>query len=279
MSIVIYHGGCIDGMAAAWAFNEFNKESANEYIAGRYQSKLQEEFYDTLKGQTIYFLDFSVNTKIMSKLVENDNRIYLLDHHKTAINDFKYWSNNLVDTRYCDLEKSGCMIAWDFSASGEPPKLFKYIQDRDLWKFEFEETEYVTEYLYNNIHTYQDFSLFVNMSINTMVEEGKITRRVKLKNAEKLCKNIRHMYIAGHQIPIVNAPYYHASDIGNILSKDYPAAGVYWDTEKERIFSLRSTKENPEALDVSELCRYNGGGGHKHAAGFSVPRDHELAKI
>jgi nanoRNase/pAp phosphatase (c-di-AMP/oligoRNAs hydrolase) len=40
------------------------------------------------------------------------------------------------------------------------------------------------------------------------------------------------------------------------------------------IFSLRSTEEG---LDVSEIAKLYGGGGHKHAAGFKVP--HELVKF
>ena len=42
-----------------------------------------------------------------------------------------------------------------------------------------------------------------------------------------------------------------------------------------RIFSLRSTEDG---LDVSEIASKFGGGGHKHAAGFSVPLEEALTK-
>jgi nanoRNase/pAp phosphatase (c-di-AMP/oligoRNAs hydrolase) len=35
-----------------------------------------------------------------------------------------------------------------------------------------------------------------------------------------------------------------------------------------RVFSLRST---PEGMDVSEIAKQYGGGGHKHSAGFRIP--------
>ena len=35
-------------------------------------------------------------------------------------------------------------------------------------------------------------------------------------------------------------------------------------------FSLRSNKDNPKSLDVSKVAKIKGGGGHKHAAGFSI---------
>jgi nanoRNase/pAp phosphatase (c-di-AMP/oligoRNAs hydrolase) len=41
------------------------------------------------------------------------------------------------------------------------------------------------------------------------------------------------------------------------------------------VFSLRSTEEG---LDVAEIAKQYGGGGHKHASGFRVPFGHELAR-
>ena len=46
-------------------------------------------------------------------------------------------------------------------------------------------------------------------------------------------------------------------------------------TTDGRVFSLRSTEEG---LDVSEIAKQYGGGGHKHASGFRVPYGHELTK-
>jgi len=42
------------------------------------------------------------------------------------------------------------------------------------------------------------------------------------------------------------------------------------------VFSLRSQEGG---IDVSEIAIKFGGGGHKHAAGFKVDRNHILAKI
>jgi len=41
------------------------------------------------------------------------------------------------------------------------------------------------------------------------------------------------------------------------------------------VFSLCSIEDG---LDVSEIAKAYGGGGHSHTAGFQVPRDHKLAK-
>jgi oligoribonuclease NrnB/cAMP/cGMP phosphodiesterase (DHH superfamily) len=68
----------------------------------------------------------------------------------------------------------------------------------------------------------------------------------------------------------------YSSDAGNIMSIGQPFAATYYDSDKHRVFSLRSATDG---LDVSEIAKEFGGGGHVHAAGFKVPRSHELAKV
>jgi nanoRNase/pAp phosphatase (c-di-AMP/oligoRNAs hydrolase) len=77
-------------------------------------------------------------------------------------------------------------------------------------------------------------------------------------------------------VPLVNCPHIYASEIGNILSKDNPFSVTYYDSFDSRKFSLRSL---PDGLNVSSIAVKFGGGGHAHAAGFTVSRDHPLAKI
>jgi hypothetical protein len=53
------------------------------------------------------------------------------------------------------------------------------------------------------------------------------------------------------------------------LSADRGKIAAYaWDAPTGRVFSLRS---NAYGVDVSEVAKQYGGGGHRNAAGFSVP--------
>jgi nanoRNase/pAp phosphatase (c-di-AMP/oligoRNAs hydrolase) len=54
-----------------------------------------------------------------------------------------------------------------------------------------------------------------------------------------------------------------------------PFAACYWDTPDGRFFSLRSSDAGE---DVSAIAQQYGGGGHRNAAGFSVPFGHTLAR-
>jgi len=82
------------------------------------------------------------------------------------------------------------------------------------------------------------------------------------------------MLIGGHDVPVANLPYMFASDAGQLMAEGERFAGSYFDTPEGRTFSLRSTDAG---MDVSEIAQQYGGGGHRNAAGFRVPFDHELA--
>lgn len=71
---------------------------------------------------------------------------------------------------------------------------------------------------------------------------------------------------------LLNHIYTLTSDAGNLMAEGEPFAACYWDTPAGRVFSLRS---RPEGLDVSEIAKAYGGGGHKNASGFQRPRGWE----
>ena len=68
-------------------------------------------------------------------------------------------------------------------------------------------------------------------------------------------------------VPAVHSPVL-ASQIGERLAADH-AFGVIWhQKDGRRYFSLRSKSGG---ISVSEIAAQYGGGGHTHAAGFSLP--------
>jgi len=109
-----------------------------------------------------------------------------------------------------------------------------------------------------------------------LIKEGQVLERKHFMDLEKILNLATRMLdIGGHKIPVANVPYQFASDAGNVLCKGHSFAGTYYDTETERVFSLRS---HPDGEDVSKIALQYGGGGHRNASGFKVRRDHILAK-
>ena len=73
----------------------------------------------------------------------------------------------------------------------------------------------------------------------------------------------------GERIPAVYSPIL-TSQIGEVLSRDHPFCVIWHQRDGRRYFSLRSRANGGS---VAKIAAYYGGGGHTHAAGFSVSLD------
>lgn len=100
------------------------------------------------------------------------------------------------------------------------------------------------------------------------VQGAAIERKHHKDVAELVGASRRVMVIGGHRVPVANLPYTLTSDAGHLMAQGQPFAACYIDTAKGRTFSLRSTDAG---LDVSEIAKTYGGGGHRNAAGFIRP--------
>jgi hypothetical protein len=58
------------------------------------------------------------------------------------------------------------------------------------------------------------------------------------------------------------------SQIGERLSSSYPFCIIWHDRNGRRYYSMRSREDG---VDVGTIASSFGGGGHTHAAGFSIP--------
>ena len=95
--------------------------------------------------------------------------------------------------------------------------------------------------------------------------EGAAILRYQEQLVKDACKEARAITLDGHAVLAVNATCL-ISEITGRLALDRPfgcSFRVRPDGKTE--WSLRSS---PEGLDVSEIARKHGGGGHRHAAGF-----------
>jgi len=270
---VIYHGGCLDGVGAAWVFHKLYGD-APEYYPG-YHGKPAPD----CTGEHVFFLDFSYPRAIMEEIVKQAKSVTLIDHHVSALNALQGMPG--IDMQFCSQENSGAMLAWKFiQLKGylEPmPTILLHIEDRDLWKFDIEGTKAITAFMFSyplTIEQMEENSRMVDSG--QAVKEGKALLRqsaIDLKHIMKTTK--RKIVIDGYEVFCCNCPPKHSSEIGNLLTEEGVFGATYYDTENERVFSLRS---KDSLIDVSKVAIKFGGGGHRNAAGFAVPRNHALAR-
>lgn len=270
--LCIYHGNCADGFGAAVVVRMALGADNVEFHPGVYQDPPPD-----VTGRDVLMVDFSYKRPVLLEIAERANTILILDHHKSAQEDLVDLPDN-VDVRF-DMDHSGAILTWlHFFPHDQPPLLLRHIEDRDLWRFELDGTREIQAALFSYPYLFDVWDQLIlkdqlaqERIISALRQEGKSIERKHFKDINELILSAAYrMNIAGHNVPVLNAPYFFSSDAGHVMGKGEPFAACYWDTPDGRVFSLRSADEG---LDVSDIARRFGGGGHKHAAGFRIPVD------
>lgn len=304
MSLCIYHGNCADGFGAAWAVRDVLGDI--EFHPGIYQDPPPD-----VTGKDVVIVDFSYKREVLRDMARKAHSILILDHHKSAAEDIfddrstasgppvmrmdgwiaEGFSKSPYDHfKTCvamdenegspfasvyacfDMDRSGAGIAWDFFHPGQPrPQLLNHIEDRDLWRFALSRTREIQANVFSYPYNFQVWDDLMRANLDDLAKEGEAIERKHFKDVEELTGVVtRRMVIGGHNVPVANLPYTFVSDAAHKLAKGEPFAACYWDTPAGRVFGLRSTDEG---VDVSEIAKQYGGGGHRNAAGFRVPFD------
>jgi oligoribonuclease NrnB/cAMP/cGMP phosphodiesterase (DHH superfamily) len=264
--LCIYHGNCADGFGAAWVFSR-HADREHDFHAGVYQTAPPD-----VEGRDVYLVDFSYKRAVVEQICEKATRVVLIDHHKTALEDLAPLIESKRIEALVSLEKSGATLAWEwFHGHTEPPQLLKHIEDRDLWRFALNGTREIQANVFSYPYDFEVWDGLMERPVEDLIAEGKAIERKHFKDVHELINVVtRRMNIGGHNVPIANLPYIHVSDAAHALCEGEPFAGCYWDTPKGRVFGLRSTDAG---LDVSEIAKQYGGGGHRNASGFTVSYD------
>lgn len=301
--LVIYHANCADGFTAAWAVRQAMDCDFHPGVYG--------ETPPDVAGRDVILVDFCYPRAVLACLQKAARAILVLDHHKTAEAELHpssepglelmrfdlsvvlhRWNwerfQNLVALdgqeieNACvyalfDMDRSGAGIAWDFFHQGAPrPELIDHVEDRDLWRFALPGTREIQAAVFSYPYEFDVWDLLMETPMETLRAQGVAIERKHHKDVAELVKVAKRQMVIGHyEVPVASLPYTLASDAGHLMAKGKPFAACYYDKDGGRVFSLRSTDQG---VDVSEVAKLYGGGGHARAAGFTVPRDHELAR-
>lgn len=181
---VLYHAECFDGRMAAWAVydhffgskaepNRRNPREENDIVmAPDVWMKFIPMSYDDpipdIEGAIVFIVDFSDDVEKIMALADNDNQVYVLDHHLTmrdkfykynqankdmgkfthvygheeSATNFTWESNKGHVVAHFDNRASGAALTWKFfnknpedifAPTSDVPALLKYAQDYDLF--------------------------------------------------------------------------------------------------------------------------------------------------
>jgi oligoribonuclease NrnB/cAMP/cGMP phosphodiesterase (DHH superfamily) len=195
--------------------------------------------------------------------------VTIIDHHITAkpalalVSDFLY-----------AIDHSGSVLAWHYFHPGKKvPMLLRYVEDRDIWNWK---VAHAREMLMLIDLVPLDFVAWSRMAREL---EDPHLRAMNTKKGALLLLHYRSLYgkllphaelvkFVGKKVYAINCPFYFSDDLGHTLALKTHSFAILWSESGGMIrVGLRSV----DAVDVSVIAKRYGGGGHKHAAGFTFP--------
>jgi len=265
---VIYHAECTDGFGAAYSAWKLLGNRA-EYYACKHGNPPPD-----IKGKNVAILDFSFSNATTKKMIEEASALIVIDHHKSAVVELHDISNTIFDMKH-----SGARLAWDFFHPGkEPPKFINYIEDRDLWNWELEYSKEFSAAFDMVPFEFEEFEKFEDSSVfDGACKRGSYILAYSKTVIKKVSEQAQKRKMDGKDVLVVNSSHW-MSEIGARLSPDCDFALIwYWDHEdKHTKVSLRAFHET---VDVSEIAKTFGGGGHKKAAGFQLSKGKHIEDL
>lgn len=251
--IVLYHAECTDGFGAAWAiWKRFPNAEFRPVKHGMPPPVI-------LAGRHVVIVDFSYGRDVLEGIAKEAASLQILDHHITAQQSLAG-----LPYAYFDQKKSGAVLAWEWAHQTPAPWLLQYVQDKDLWEWALPGSREISAALGSYPF---DFSVWNGLRQDALEAEGRAILRFENEIVGKIAEQAVLVSFQGKTVPAAQSGVL-TSQIGERLSKGHAFCIIWHDRDGRRYYSLRSTSDG---ADVAAIAMSFGGGGHTHAAGFSVP--------
>ncbi|MCX6786782.1 MAG: hypothetical protein NTU85_03145 [Candidatus Kaiserbacteria bacterium] len=261
--VILYHGGCPDGFAGAYAAWKKFGDTA-EYIPLKHDDVAPEG----LAGRQLFFIDFTYPQDIMDELVKIAESVVDLDHHLGNRSVVESIPEHIFDDK-----RSGCTIAWSYFHPDIPvPLLLKYVEDGDRYVFLLPDSRAVLAYAYAQKFSFEDWDNLVQEFENEktramLIEKGKIYAEHFTILVEQIANKAVPVLFEGFECYLATAANMFTSDVGNRLALLRPPLGIVANLHGDVLnVSLRSDS----SVDVSVIAQKYGGNGHPQASGFRV---------
>lgn len=299
ISIIIYHQAklgvdCPDGICAAWvAAKALQEQSYGFQVIG--DTYLNEKNYEQPEyalpfdpaDRQVIIVDFSYPQQVLQHIALFATEVVVLDHHKSRGEFLLRMSLENIIKGGFDERECGATFAWRYFFPDRPqPWFLRYVRQRDIgtdgyYQGQIPNSEAIGEAMSarrrgkTGLDAFPVFDELLSLSAADLMSEGmpKIIERNRLIEeylSEWDCDS-RYIEIAWVKVPYFELPLHlhrYYSMVGAMGAARYhrhPFVAVV--TDNPQRISLRS---RPDGADVSEIARSLGGGGHKHAAGFSL---------
>lgn len=225
--------------------------------------------------KNVYIFDLSFSREVLEYAKAVHGNVVVIDHHPSAEEVITDLGLNPVPF---DTTRAACVQVWEYFHNSKPPLLLQYVADRDTWAWELPHSEAVNNWIFIQEVDFEEWDIAARVleDEDTRVQamrEGYSIQSYKATLVQDIANSaeLHPAKIAGDEfeVPLAYANVLH-SEVGHELLNRYPDAPfsiTYSDNGTHRKYSLRSEDHR---LDVGELAKRLGGGGHHNAAGYST---------
>ncbi len=285
--IILYHGGCPDGTAAAWVF--WNNSTSSQFIGMKHGQR-----HPNVTYKRVAILDFSFPRSEMEEIIEEASFVLLLDHHVSAQKDLQGLEARNYHAIF-DIERSGAQLAWDYVYPGgkKYPRFINIIADRDLWRWKIPLSKEMGKALYlkgwyvwdkmSEMWTIEQRDLAQsNDFYNKMAIIGETLIDGEEKDKDYAKKIAIYTKFTGadggvYRVYLTTCQPNLRSEVGNEIASrddcDFVAIYRYDYASDEWWISLRTVKN----IDLPNITRHmHNVGGHKKASGFTIKSGEKL---
>ena len=251
---------------------------------GDIDTKVEEFINGAKEYDKLFITDISVNKEIADKLLSVSDKVILLDHHKTALwlNEYPYALVQVEDESVGKM--CGAYLFYEYLKKNHKEfddtpalKLFiDYVRMYDTWEWKEKydniipkrlndlmymdgPNEFIDKMVYrleNNLFILDDTDL-----MKLQIEQTYINSYIAQKNETLM---VNDDLFPGYTVGITFADKY-ISELGNKLCELHPELDfVVLINMSTLTVSYRTVKDN---LDLSDIAKGFGGGGHPKASG------------
>jgi oligoribonuclease NrnB/cAMP/cGMP phosphodiesterase (DHH superfamily) len=270
IDFVVYHNNCQDGFGSAWIVWRHLKGDAT-YL-GVVPDKLPN--VNIFRKKYVLFVDVSLSGKYLDEVKAVANNVLVIDHHQTYSEELEEHPNTIFDK-----EHSAIYITWRvFNPDQKIPQFIRYIEDNDLTKNEFNKTEAFvsaigTKIPFHHIDYFKMWDKMLNPAfVESLINDGNKYQEYKNYLLKRNMHPSKPQKIGGYNVLIINfGAVGIASDLGNKISEYNPKSDfvILWSyhyNSNEFSIMLRTRRPN---IDLSQIAKIYGGGGHPGAARFA----------
>lgn len=273
--MITFHHNDADGRASAAIAKRWFYENSQErriFVEMDYSKPFSDNIVENIqKTDTVVIVDFSFPLNAMKEIeAATDRRIIWCDHHQTA-KDYNYDYDGYRD--FNDKSQAGCECTWKYFYPNAPvPTWIRILGDYDCWRMKepeacrpFYEGLKLENQSIEGFNTIWDQLLddATGKIFNQIVSNGIAAIKYRDNYCSAICKDFGYeTEIDGVKAYALNIQRFGSLGFGELFD-NYPICLAYIHNGDDYYVSLYS-----QTVNVADIAKKYGGGGHKGAAGF-----------